>query len=227
MPVTAQTILARVRTQLIDELATKRWSDDELLRWLSDGQRTLVAMDPTINEVCTALLLDIGTKQSLPENGFILLDIKRNMGADGLTPGRAVTIISRENMDRVDPDWHASRRSDITMHYLYDPQQPTTYYVWPPSTGQSYLDVSRSETPPDFTTLDDAMVIPDIYQTALFDYVMFRAHQKDTDYAAGNEKAQMYLQLFQLFTSGTGQAQATTSPTQVQAQPDLGAKGAA
>ena len=46
MAVTAQTILTRVRTQLIDELTQQRWTDPELLRWLSDGQRTLVAMDP-------------------------------------------------------------------------------------------------------------------------------------------------------------------------------------
>src|SRR5215471_6170836 len=124
MAVTAQTILARVRTQLIDELSTKRWSDDELLRWLSDGQRTVVAMDPSTSEVTDALPLVAGSKQELPEGSFLFLDVKRNMGSDGATPGRAVTIISRENLDRTDPNWHASRRSDTTMHYLFDPKQP-------------------------------------------------------------------------------------------------------
>ena len=201
MAVTAQTILTRVRSQLIDELATKRWSDDELLRWLSDGQRTLVAADPSLGVVTSALMMVAGTQQTLPEGGFLLMDIQRNMGADGLTPGRVVTVISRENLDRVDPYWHASRRSDQTLHYIYDPKQPTTYYIYPPSTGASYLDVSRAEVPPEFAKLDDTMTVPDLYQTALFDYVMFRAHQKDTDYSAGNEKAQVYLGLFQAFAA--------------------------
>src|SRR6478609_911355 len=98
MAVTAQTIITRVRTQLIDELATKRWTDDELLRWLSDGQRTLVAMDPALGEVSGPLLMVVGTKQTLPAGAFMLLDIKRNLGLDGVTPGRVVTVVSRENL---------------------------------------------------------------------------------------------------------------------------------
>src|SRR5215471_4120337 len=131
MTVAASTILARVRTQLIDELVTKRWSDDELLAWLSDGQRTLVAADPTLGEQTSPVQLDVGTKQSIPDGAFMLLDIKRNMGLDGATPGRAVSVINRENMDRVDPNWHASRRSEVTQHFIYDLNQQTTFYVYP------------------------------------------------------------------------------------------------
>ena len=227
MAVTAQTILTRVRTQLIDELATKRWTDDELLRWLSDGQRTLVAMDPTLGNVTNSLPLAVGTKQTLPPGSFMLLDIKRNMGAAGDTPGRVVTVITRENLDAVDPNWHASRRSDITFHYVYDPKQPLIYYVWPPSTGVGQLEVSRATSPPDFATVNDLMSVPDLYQTALFDYTMFRAHQKDTDYTAGNDKAQAYLQLFQMFATGHGAAQLDESPNKMLGPTDLADKGAA
>jgi hypothetical protein len=227
MAVTAQTILTRVRTQLIDELAQKRWTDDELMRWLSDGQRTLVAMDPALGSQTNALMLVPGTRQVLPTEAFMLLDIKRNMGRDGLTPGRVVTVISRENLDRVDPNWHASRRSDVTFHYIYDPKQPRAYYVYPPSTGFNYLEVSRATNPPDFTTPTDLMVIPDLYQTALFDYVMFRAHQKDSDYAAGESKAQAYLQLFQMFTAGHTEAVLDESPNKQLGPSDLADKGAA
>jgi hypothetical protein len=227
MAVTASTILTRVRTQLIDELDQKRWTDEELLRWLSDGQRTLVALDPALGEVTTGLKLAVGAKQALPPNAFMLLDIKNNLGSDGATPGRAVTVISRENLDRVDPDWHASRRSDITFHYIYDPKQPKTFYVYPPSTGVAYLDISAAFTPPDFVAMTDEMLVPDLYQTALFDYVMFRAHQKDTDYAGGNDKAQMYLQLFQMFTGATTEAVLAESPNKQLGPSDLADKGAA
>jgi hypothetical protein len=227
MAVTADKIITRVRTQLIDDLATKRWTDAELLGWLSDGQRTLVAMDPALGDVTGPLPLVVGTLQTLPPNAFMLLDVKRNMGLDGLTPGRVVTVVSRENLDRVDPNWHASRRSDIVFHYIYDPKQPRRYYVYPPSTGMTQIEVSRAENPADFATLLDEMTVPDLYQTALFDYVMFRAHEKDDDYAGGEGKAQAYLQLFQMFTTGHTAAVLDESPNKQLGPADLADKGAA
>jgi hypothetical protein len=227
MTVTAGTILTRVRTQLIDELDQKRWEDAELYRWMSDGQRVLIAMDPAIGAYTDSLKLIVGTKQNLPDGSFMLLDVKRNMGLDGETPGRAVTVVSRENLDRVDPDWHASRRSDITYHYIYDPKQPRIFYVWPPSTGMTYLEVSRAVNPADLTAPESTLGVPDLYQTALFDYVMFRAHQKDSDYAGGNDKAQAYLQLFQMFITGHEAAKVDESPNRQLGPTDLADKGAA
>ena len=233
MAVTAQTILTRIRGQLIDDGLTKtpqqavRWTDDELLRWLSDGQRTLVAMDPSLGNVVSSLKMVVGTQQTLPPNAFMLLDIQRNMGSDGLTPGRVVNVVSRENLDRVDPNWHNSRRSDVALHYIYDPKQPLVYYVYPPSTGMSYLEVSRAENPADFTKLSDTMTVQDLYQTALFDYVMFRAHQKDSDYSAGESKAQVYLQLFQMFGQGYEAGKLDVSPNKQLGPADLKDKGAA
>lgn len=227
MTVTAQAILTRVRTQLLDDLPTKRWSDAELLGWLSDGQRTLVAADPSLGNVISSVKLVVGTKQVLPDGAFMLLDILRNMGSDGLTPGRVVTVTSRENLDRVDPNWHNSRRSDIARHYIYDPKQPKAYYVYPPSTGITYVEMSRAQNPADIAALTDLITVPDLYQTALFDFVMFRAHQKDSDYAAGDQTAQGYLQLFQMFVQSSTQGLLDVSPNKQMGQGDLTDKGAA
>lgn len=227
MAVTAQTILTRVRTQLIDELPTQRWSDDELLRWLSDGQRTLVAMDPSLGNVTDAQPLVAGTQQTLPPGAFFLLDIQRNLGMDGLTPGRVITVVSRENLDRVDPNWHASLKSQVTLHFIYDPKQPLIYYVYPPSIGGNFVDLSRAVSPPDFTSMTDVMFVEDLYQTALFDYVMFRAHQKDSDYAAGDQKAQAYLGLFQIFGQTHEAAKLDVSPNKELGPATLTDKGAA
>lgn len=227
MPVQAQQIIARVRGQLIDDLPTKRWSDEELLRWLSDGERTLVAIDPSLGDMTAPLALVVGSKQDLPPGAFMLLDIKRNMGRDGVTPGRVVTVISRENLDRVNPNWHAGLRSEVTQHYIYDPKQPRIFYVYPPSNGAAFIEASVAMNPVDIVDLAATISVPDLYQTALFDYVMFRAHQKDSDYAAGEGKAQVYLQLFQMFTSGHTSAQLDESPNRQLGDRDLTDKGAA
>jgi hypothetical protein len=227
MTVQASAILARVRTQLIDELPTQRWSDDELLMWLSDGQRTLIAVDPALGDVTGPVKVELGTKQALPDGGFMLLDIKRNMGFDGLTPGRVITVITRENLDRVDPYWHASARSEVTLHYIYNPKEPRIYYIYPPSTGEHYIEAAVAMNPPDMAALTDTLLVPDLYQTALFDYVMFRAHQKDSDYSAGDQIAQGYLQLFQMFTATHTAAMVDQSPNKQLGPPDLTDKGAA
>jgi hypothetical protein len=155
------------------------------------------------------------------------MDIQLNMGLDGRTPGRVITVVSRENLDRTDPNWHASRRSDVTLHYIYDPKQPRIYYVYPPSTGAGFVNLARAHVPPDFVALTDPLTVPDLYQTGLFDYVMFRAHQKDTDYSAGNEKAQTYLSLFQMFMQGTTASILDESANKQMQPTDFGDKGAA
>lgn len=224
--VAASEILTRVRKQLIDERTVQRWDDAELLMWLSDGQRTIVAISPSLGEVTSSLQLAVGTKQTLPEEAFQLIDIKRNMGTDGLTPGRAVRVVSRELMDSMDSNWHAGARNAVTYNYIYDPQQPRVFYVWPPSTGENYLEVSRAEAPAEITSAAEEITVPSIYQTALMDYVMFRAHQKDTDYSAGNEKAAVYLQLFMAAVGGHEGAKLAESPNMQLAPTDLASKGA-
>jgi hypothetical protein len=87
-------------------------------------------MNPSIGERTLAVQLAVGTKQALADPAFQLIDIKRNMGTDGNTPGRAIRVVTRELMDGMDPNWHAGPRSSITQNFIYDPQQPKTYYVF-------------------------------------------------------------------------------------------------
>lgn len=227
MSVAASEIITRVRSQLIDENVTKRWSDAELLRWLSDGQRTIVALDPSLGEVTSVIQLDEGTKQTLPQDTVILLDIRRNMGTDGVTPGRAIRVATREAMDNNNPNWHSGLRSSVTQTYTYDPQQPKTFFVYPPSTGTNHVEVSRSAVPAELSAVTDNISVSDLYRTALVDYVMYRAHQKDSDYAAGEGKAAAYLNTFVLSITGHETAKLLNSANMQLAMPDLTVKGAA
>jgi hypothetical protein len=211
----------------MDERVTQRWSDSELLTWLSDGQRAIAAISPSLVEQTVVQGLVVGTKQEVPDGAFMLLDVKRNMGEDGATPGRTVTVVTRALLDAFDPNWHASARSSVTKHFIYDPEIPKVYYCWPPSTGTGNLEVSCAFTPVDLTTLDELIVVDDLYETALFDYVMFRAHQKDSDYSAGETKAGIYLQLFQNFMGIRESGKLTESPNMALPGTDLTTKGAA
>lgn len=195
MTVAASSILDRARTQLIDAGAT-RWTDAELLKWLSDGQRTIVAAVPAASATRATVALAAGTRQTLPADGYQLLKVERNNVNDGGTPGRAVRIVSRELLDSFDPDWHSATSKAIAQNYVFDPNTPTTYFVSPPNTGAGYVDITYSKLPPELAAAADNIAVEDIYQTALVDYVLYRAYQKDADFAPGAAMAAGYLQLF-------------------------------
>jgi hypothetical protein len=227
MAVTAESILDRVRTQLIDTNVEQRWSDEELLRWLSDGQRALVSFIPDASSTIAVRPLAAGTRQSIPSDGHMLLTIFRNTNAGGTTGGRAVRVASRELLDGFDPAWHSASATVNVQAYIFDPQHPDVFYVYPPNTGAGYVELSYSVMPEDLASTSDTLTVSDIYQTPLVDYVLYRAHQKDGDFAAGQAIASNYLQLF-LAHIGQGQAaELSNNPNLQLADPNPSAKGTA
>lgn len=193
--VTAKAILDKASTQLID-IAGVRWTRAELLGWLNDGLRQIVTIQPNATNTVTAVKLVTGTRQSLPSDGWLLLSINRNMGTTGTTPGRAVRIISRELLNAFNPDWHTDTASAVTKNYIYDLADQTAFFVYPPSTGTNYLEINYSKQPADLTLETQVIPIFDIYQTALVDYILYRACSKDAEYAPGLALAQGYLTTF-------------------------------
>jgi hypothetical protein len=209
--VTAGAIIDKAVIQLID-ISGVRWTRAELLKWLNDGLRQIVLMQPNAMNTPGAVQLVAGTRQLLPTGGWMLLGIYRNMGTTGTTPGRAVRIISRELLDAFNPDWHTTTASAVTKNYIYDLQDQTAYYVYPPSTGTNYLEINYSLQPTDLTSESQAIPMFDVYQGPLLDYIMFRACTKDAEYAAGVTLGQMYLTTFSASTSVKGQSETTGSP---------------
>jgi hypothetical protein len=209
--VTAGTIISKAATQLID-ISGVRWTRAELLGWLNDGLRQIVIMQPNASATRSAVQLVAGTRQTLPTGGWMLLGVYRNMGTTGTTPGRAVRISSRELLDAFNPNWHTATASTTTTNYIYDLQDQTAYYVYPPSTGTNYLEVNYSMQPTDLTS--EAQVIPvfDVFQGPLLDYMLFRACTKDAEYAPGIALGQLYLTTFTAATGVKEQSEMRGSP---------------
>ena len=193
--ITAQTVLDKAVIQLND-LTSVRWSRPELLRWLNDAQRQIVLMQPSSSNTTTTMQLVAGTRQSIPSDGWLLLDVYRNMGLTGTTPGRAVRIVSKELMDGFNPDWHWDTPAAAAKNYVYDMQDQTAFWVYPPNTGTGYLQFNYARVPGDLTLESQAISVSDILQTAILDYVMYRACSKDAEYAPGLQLAQGYWATF-------------------------------
>ena len=210
MTIVASALINRIAAQLVD-INNVRWSRKSLLDWLSVGQRMIVVIAPSATNTIESVKLVAGSRQSIPAGGWMLLDILRNMGTGGATPGRAIRLVSRKLMDNFNPDWHSSTASDITYNYTFDPQDQTSFFVSPPSKGSNYIEINYSALPPALTDESQNIFVPDAYEEALTHYVMFRALSKNAEFAGGPE-ASKYLDLFNAAMGAKVSAEQANNP---------------
>jgi hypothetical protein len=223
MTIVATTIINRVAAQLLD-INNVRWSRESLLDWLSTGQRMIVMIQPSATNTIEVVQLAAGSRQIIPSNGWMLLDILRNMGASGTTPGRAIRLISRRLLDNFNPDWHSDTQSDPVYNYLFDPQDQMAFFVYPPSTGNNKIEINYSALPIPLASESQNIFVPDAYEEALNHYVMFRALSKNAEFA-GSPEASKYLDLFNAVMGAKVTAEQANNPNLGLAPPDPNAKG--
>ena len=193
--ITAKSIIDKASVQLLDT-GNIRWTRTELLGWVNDAQRQITVMSPNATNKVTTIQLAAGTRQSIPSDGWTLLDIIRYMGITGTTPGRVPRIISQQVLNDFNPNWHSSTPSTVPLNYLFDQQDQTAFYVYPPNNGKGYVQINYSPIPTDLASENSTISVNDIFQTAILDYILYRANSKDAEYAAGVTLAAGYLQTF-------------------------------
>jgi hypothetical protein len=203
MAVVAQTIVDRAQRSLLDDTGV-RWTDGDLLAYLNDGQREIVRLKPDANAITTDMNLAVGTKQSIPAGGYKLVDVIANNGG----AKRAITRIRRRDLDVTRPAWHSEPAEAEIKHYMHDDSAPTVFYVTPPSASTTVSVRLVYSAAPAEVALGVVISLDDIYATALYYYLMFRAHSVDSE-AASPERAATYYTLF--VNSFSGQVAAENS----------------
>ncbi|CAH0532139.1 hypothetical protein UAM5_00022 [Ralstonia phage UAM5] len=215
----ASVVITRAAILLQDE-DHERWSVDELLRWLTDGTREIVVRKPSAYMKTATATLVAGSKQTLPDDAIQLLDIPRNVKADG-SPGRAVMATDRRLLDTENPDWHSMRTAVQIRYYTYDSNVPTVFYTYPPAAAGVKVEQVYAGRHPELTTPDDVVQMGVEFVGALVSWCMYRAATKDSEYANGAVAAAHY----SAFADALG-SQATGTPT-TQAAAAAAAAGAA
>lgn len=181
MAITVQSVLTRAANQLNDA-GNNRWTTAELLDYVNEGQRAAAVLKPDMMGVTIDLVLAKGTRQSIPEAGFQLLEVQCNIDANG-DESTAVRICTRAVLDSLNPDWRNQQNADATVqNYVYEGREPRTFYVYPPqpASEQGTVRVVYARTP-DMVTADGNIALPDVLDQALVDYVLFRCFSKDTE----------------------------------------------
>lgn len=213
MAITASSIINKVRTILQETTPGGiRWLDAELLGWLNDGQREIVSKKPSAGAVNGNMQLTAGTLQKIPDGGDLLLNVYRNMGIDGATPGKIIRVIDREVLDTENPDWHTDAAASSVKVYVFDENDPTSFYVYPPADGTGHINLLYSAAPTEVATLNDNITIPDIYSNPLIDYVLFRAYNKNINLKGKDEFAGRHWNLFLESLGAKTHTEGLTSP---------------
>ncbi len=195
MAVVASTIINKAEIVLQDT-TNVRWAEAELLGWLNDGQKEIVLHKPDASVTTESLALVAGTKQALPTGGIRLIDCIRNMGTNGTTAGNSVRLIDRHILDAQVQDWHSEAAAAVVKHFCFDERNPKVFYVYPQSTATNYLEIVYSSAPADCATVSADITIDDIYQNVLLDYILYRAYQKDADYASNDSRVKRFYAAF-------------------------------
>lgn len=209
-----------------------RWPEKEIVNWLNDGQRAIAKYLPMSGARVDAVKLTPGSRQtiisiapasiktsdgSVPASnvtGMQLFDVARNMGTDGLTPGKSIRLVAREVLDSQRNDWHTIASSaGVVEQFVFDPRTPKHFYVSPAvraSGGDVWVEISWLANPVDIPNTGTAgspayaydgasttaIGIDDKYLDDLVNYIVARAYQKDAEFSGNANLANMYVQLF-------------------------------
>lgn len=210
--VTAENIFDRFSTVLQDAKHT-RWTQAEFLNWLNSGQRAIAAVKPEACVERISVALVPGSRQSLPANGLQLIDVPRNMGVDGNTPGRAIVSYAKELLDRSVPNWHTLVADEVSL-FCFDPRDPRAFFVYPaqPAAPNQRVEVVQAVAPARVSLLADKISLSDLYEGPLLDYCLYRAFSKDGEDAAQLQRATGYQQSYLQALGVKGQAEAAVAP---------------
>jgi hypothetical protein len=210
--ITAGTIIDNAETVLQDT-TNVRWAAAELLAWLNDGMKAATILKPSICTVTKSVQLSSGARQTLGSgstaDAYMLLQVHCNMGTAGTEPADTVTLVSRQILDTQLPSWRATDTETDVECYMFDPQTPLQFYVYPPNDGTGYVEMTYSAIPTACASTASTISINDVYAPALLDYILFRAYSKDAEYGANAQRAVAHFKAFHDTLSTSQEVQLT------------------
>lgn len=199
----ASVLTANARRLLQDQSnVAERWSDADLLNGLNEGQSVLVELKHDAYTKAEAVDISGGaTSHTLPADSVAFIRLNRNLGTDGNTPGRAITMASIDAMDLADPLWHVAEPSTEVLHGMFSERQERKFYVWPPVTS-GYVELVHTVYPETIALDTDPITLDDIFAPALTAYIVYYCLAQDMDAAPNRELAQVWFGQFAQLVAG-------------------------
>lgn len=195
-------------SQLIDDATADlhdaenvRWTRADLLRWLNDGQREVVIYRP---DACVSIVdhpLIAGWAQTIPAAGIRLQEVKAN------TNGVPCKLVKRETLDSILPSWRTAVASATIKQWIYDERTPKAFEVYPPAAVGATLKIAITVTPADCANESVSIALDDQFAGPLRNYMLHRAHGRDSEDAAELQLSNNYYALMAQALTGRTQAE--------------------
>lgn len=214
MAIPVSDVLVRIDAMLNDE-DRSRWPADERIRYMNDALGAIITRKPGAFATRTVHSLSAGTAQSLPAGGVLLLDVVRNLAADGVTPGLPVRRTDRQLLDDTEPTWHTGRQKAAIKHFTFDDRAPKEWYCYPPAIAGTKVELLHAALPDAVSDMDEAgtLLIGREYMEPIVNYVCYRCKAKDSEYGNAAE-AGGYYAAFSAALGEKSQADVNASPNQ-------------
>jgi hypothetical protein len=166
-----------------------RVTEEDWIRYIGGALKNLILVRPDARTKLVAHQLTADTTvQTLPDEALRLIDIVRNMGTDGLTPGYPITIIRKELLDDADYTWHTATAQSYIDHYMYNLEDPYRFWVTPIPSSAIYVDMIYSYVPTLPTAGSDDVDIRDVFWAPIIHWMLYKAFMID-DEAVNTEQA--------------------------------------
>ncbi len=215
MTILAQDLINDIADELSDS-SFITWTSDELLAYLNSATLRVCLLRPDASSTVESIQLVAGTKQTLPATSRRLLDIFRNMGDDGATPGKAITSTDQRSMDLFNPNWHKDTAKTSVDHFMYDEETPDTFFVTPPvhATTDVYIEMKLANNPAVIADASTENVqVNDVYRPALEHWMLYKAYDKETDSPHSVAEAKFHFQAFNQLFGLKGKIDVSYSPS--------------
>jgi len=207
--------LVLMALDLLKDEGNDYWGEPDLVNFYNRSASAVVNVRPDANTVNAVIKLAAGASQTIPSRGNALMDVIRNMGIDGETPGVAITATDKQLLALYDPTWpQATQEAEVRNWASVSPRR---FVVYPPNTGTGYVEIVMAENPPQINhdaggLWEVALVgVEDQFVNAVFYHMMFLAHSKDGDLPGDENLTKHYYGLFAA-ACGIGGAPQQTAP---------------
>jgi hypothetical protein len=214
-------LIVRAQTLLQDEDSV-RWTVAELQYWLNDAYKETIGLRPDVNTQTAEYTCVAGPRQAITgsfSNAIRLVEVVRNLATT--SNKSSIRLTDRKSLDTQRRSWYSDTPSASVELYMFDPRTPKEFLVYPPATTAARLEVIYSVLPADHTLTAAQLINPataetiridDIFATALFDYMLYRAFSKDAEQTAMMQRAVAHYQAFQNALGIKQQVDAASQP---------------
>lgn len=188
----------RLAADVLGDPKFRTWKADAHLDYLSDALRVLAVLKPGYFAALYKWQLAANkAEQTIPSGYYLILRDPYNMGADGNTYGRTLTMISAMALDQIDPSWRNAAPAAAVKHYIYDAERaPQRFEAYPRPNAEIYVQGELAANPAPVNDQNDTLACHDNAGAALAEWMLYRAYSRDDESTFAPQKAAAHVAMF-------------------------------